>query len=118
MRDESGLHRMELIATRDALDREHIGAVMTYREGQAGVDAAAIDQHGTGAALAAVASFLAAGQIETLTQQVEQRDAGVFQLDVPPDAVDGKADGEAHAGSDQCYGQMEARPPRLIGGRL
>ena len=33
----------------------------------------------------------------------------VFKLDVPPDAVDGKADGEAHAGSDQCYGQMEAR---------
>ena len=52
-------------------------------ERQAGIDAAAIDEDGAGAALAAVAALLGSGQIEPLAQQVEQRDAGVVEHDRP-----------------------------------
>jgi hypothetical protein len=36
--------------------------------------------------------------MQTLAEKVEQRDARVIKLDVPPHAVHGEADGEAHAG--------------------
>jgi hypothetical protein len=42
--------------------------------------------------------------METLTQEVEQRDTGVVQLDVPPYAVNGEADGEAHIGLRSMLG--------------
>ena len=35
MGDESGLHRMQLVAARDALDGEDVGAVMADRQSQA-----------------------------------------------------------------------------------
>jgi hypothetical protein len=35
--------------------------------------------------------------METLTQEIEQRDARVSQLDVPSHPVNGEADGEVHA---------------------
>src|SRR4029079_9245069 len=63
MGDEGGLHRMQLIAARDAFDGEDVGAVMADGEREAGVDATAIDQDGAGAALAAVASLLGAGKV-------------------------------------------------------
>jgi hypothetical protein len=47
--------------------------------------------------LAAVASLLGSGEMETLAQEIEQRDARVFQLDVPSHPVNGEADGEVHA---------------------
>ena len=97
MRDESGLDRMQLVAASDALDGEDVGAVVADRQRQARIDPPTVDQDRTGAALAAVASLLGAGQVETLAQQVEQRDARVSQLDVPPHTVDGEADGEVHA---------------------
>ena len=66
--------------------------------------APAVDQHRAGAALAAVAALLGAGQVEPLAQQVEQRDARVVERDVAPLAVDGEADGESHAVAPiECY---------------
>ena len=97
MRDESGLDRMQLVAARDALDGEDVGAVMADRQSQARIDPSAVDQHRAGAALAAVASLFGSGQVETLAQEIEQRDARVFEFDVPPHTVDGEADGEVHA---------------------
>jgi hypothetical protein len=48
--------------------------------------------------LAAVASLLGTRELQALAKQIEQRDARVGEVDVPPYAVDGKADGEVHAG--------------------
>ena len=60
-------------AAGEALDRLYAGAVVGDREGEARVGPAAVDEHGAGAALAVVASFLRAGQPEPLAQQVEHR---------------------------------------------
>ena len=68
MGDEGGLHRMQLVAARDALDREDVGAVVADRQSKAGIDPPAVDEDGAGAALAAVASLLGAGQMEPLAQ--------------------------------------------------
>ena len=79
MGDEGRLHRMQPVAVRDALDRQDLGAVVADRERQAGIDPPPVDEHRAGAALAAVAALLGAGQIEPLAQQVEQRDARVVE---------------------------------------
>ena len=42
---------------------------------RAGINRFAIDQHGAGAARAAVANFFRAGEIEPVAQGIEQRDA-------------------------------------------
>ena len=63
MVDEGGLHRMQRVAVGQALDGGDLGAVVADRERQAGIDPAAVDQHGAGAALAAVAAFLGAGEV-------------------------------------------------------
>ena len=83
MSDESGLHRMKLVAARDALDRQDIGAVVADRQSQARIDPSAVDQDRAGAALAAVASLLGSGQVQTLAQEIEQRDAGVVRVRRP-----------------------------------
>src|SRR5258708_223947 len=84
-------------AARDAFDREDVGAVVAERQRQARIDPSAVDQDRTGAALAAVTSLLGSCEMETLTQEVEHRDARVSQLDVPSHPVNGEADGEVHA---------------------
>ena len=123
MGDEGGLHRMQLIAARDALDGEDVGAVVADRQRQARIDAPAVDQHRAGAALAAVASLLGAGQVEALAQQVEQRDARVVQLDVAPHTIDGEADGRSSCvapidASIADAGSVDAQRPtrRGVGG--
>jgi len=60
--DEGRLHRVQLPGPAQALDRGDLGALVHDREAQAGIDAAAIHDHGAGAALALVAAFLGAGQ--------------------------------------------------------
>ena len=66
---------------RDALDGEDLGAVVADRQRQARIDPPAVDQHRAGAALAAVAALLGAGQVQPLAQEIEQRDARVVELD-------------------------------------
>ena len=50
---------------------------MHHRQGQAGIGAAAIDQHRAGAALAVVAAFLGVLQRQRFAQRVEHGGAGV-----------------------------------------
>ena len=59
--DERGLHRMQIVTVRQALDRRDRVAVVHHGERQAGVDPAAVDQHGAGAALSVVAALFRAG---------------------------------------------------------
>src|SRR5262249_11480425 len=89
MGDEGGLDGMELVAARDARDRHDVGAVMAARQRQAGIDPPPVEEDRAGAALAAVASFLGSREVETLTQEIEQRDTRVGELDSAPLAVDG-----------------------------
>src|SRR4029077_11680477 len=88
---------MQPVALRDTFDGRDCGAVMAYRQREAGVDPPSVDEDRAGAALAAVASLLGSGEVETLAQQVEQRDAGVVQRDVAPLTVDGETDRQSHA---------------------
>jgi hypothetical protein len=97
MGDESGLDGMELVAASDALDREDVGAVVADRQSQARIDPSSVDQDRARTALAAVASLLSSRQIETFTQEIEEGDPWVSQLDVSPYTVHGEADGEIHA---------------------
>jgi hypothetical protein len=90
---------MQLVAASDALDGEDVGAVMADRQRQARIDPPPVDQNGTGAALATVTSLFGSSQVQTLAQKIQQRDARVFEFDVPPHTVDGEADGEIHAGA-------------------
>src|SRR3954467_13481614 len=96
MGDEGGPDGGKSVAARDAFDCEDVGAVMTDREREAGVDALAVDENGAGAALAAVASLLGSGQVEALTQEIEQRDARIVEDEVAPRTVHGEADGVVH----------------------
>ena len=96
-----------MLALRDALDGEDVGAVMAQRERKAGIDPLAVDQDGAGAALAAVASLLGSGQIQLLTQEIEERRAGVSQRDIAPQPFTVRLMEWFMQGSDQCYGRAE-----------
>ena len=49
------------------------------REREAGIDPPAVDEDRAGAALAAIAALLGAGEVETLAQEVEKRHARVVE---------------------------------------
>src|SRR3954470_4848560 len=114
MSDEGGLHWMKLVAARDAFDGEDVGAVMADGEREAGVDPLAVDENGAGAALAAIASLLGSGQMEALTQEIEQRDARIVEDEVAPRTVHGEADGVVHTRlrSDMDMSRRAARHRR------
>ena len=85
MLDEGGLQRMQRFAVGEPLDRRDRLAVMHHRQRQAGIDAAAVDQHRAGAALAVVAALLRAGEREMLAQSIEQSRARVQRQEMAPD---------------------------------
>jgi hypothetical protein len=97
MGDEGGLHRVQLIAASDALDGEDVGAVVADRQCKAGIDPPAVDEDGAGAALAAVTSLLGSGELEALTQEIEDRHAWIVEDEFAPRTVHGEADGVGHA---------------------
>ena len=69
----------------------YLAAVGACREREAGIDALAVDEHRAGAALAAIAAFLGAGQVQAFAQQIEEGDTRVIKLDSSGNAVDGKS---------------------------
>ena len=70
---------------------------------EARVDPAAIDEDGARAALAVIAAFLAAGELQVFAQRVEQRHARV-ELEGLLRAVDLKIDAEQIGGARGCRG--------------
>jgi hypothetical protein len=58
-------------ACRQPLDGSDLRAILHHREREAGIDAAAVNQNGAGAALAVVAALLGSGEIEIKAQRVE-----------------------------------------------
>src|SRR5215469_2167387 len=74
---EGGLDGVESVALCEAFDGGDFGSIGGDCEGEAGVDAAPVEQDGAGSALAVVAALLAAGEFEVLAQGVEEGSAGV-----------------------------------------
>ena len=93
MVDERLLQRVQFFARGQALDRRDVVAVLHDGEREAGVDAAAVQQHRARAALAVVAALLGAGEAGAFAQQVEQGDprfdveGAVLAVDAQPDGV-------------------------------
>jgi hypothetical protein len=64
--DECLLQWMKGSVDSKALNGRDLGAVFHNRERQTGVDPPSLDQNGTRAALAVIAAFLCAGQLEAI----------------------------------------------------
>jgi hypothetical protein len=73
MLDEGLLQGMKRASLRQAFDRRDLCAILHDREREARVDAPAVEQNGTGAALAVVAALFGPGNVEIEAQRVEQR---------------------------------------------
>jgi hypothetical protein len=72
MINERLLQRMQMPILGQALDARDACAVLHDSERKTRYDAAAINQHRAGAALAVVAALFAACQVEMLAQEIEQ----------------------------------------------
>src|SRR5438477_10675195 len=75
MINESFLHRVHLFGCADSFHGRDFAALGFDGQHRAGINRVAIHQHCAGAAGAAVADFLATGEVETVAKRVEQRDA-------------------------------------------
>ena len=62
----------EVAGLAEAFDGGDFGAGGGYGEGEAGVDAAAVEQDSAGAALAVIAALFAAGEVEVFAEEVKQ----------------------------------------------
>jgi hypothetical protein len=71
--DEGALQRVELAVGGKPFDGGDPDAVRGHGQLQAAVDRLAVDEYRAGPALAMVATFLGAGQLQLFAQQVEQR---------------------------------------------
>lgn len=91
MLDERGLHRVKIAGPPETFDGRDLLSFMHDRECQAGIDAAAIDDDGAGAALAVIAAFLRPSEMEVLAQRIEkggpviQRQMLRFSVDLKDD---------------------------------
>src|SRR5258705_7633201 len=63
---------MQIVALGKTLDGRDRLSVMHHRKRQTGVDAASVNQHRAGAALAVIAPLLRTGQREMFTQRIQQ----------------------------------------------
>ena len=72
---EGFLHRMQLVALGEALDRGDARAVHLRRQHGAALGRIAVDMNDAGAALAGVAADMRAGQAEMLAQELHQQGA-------------------------------------------
>lgn len=114
MPHEGGLHGVRGLRRAQAFDGGHGGALVHHGQAQAGHHPPAIDQHRAGPALAMVAAFLGAGQVQVLAQGVEQRGAGV-QVQAVFLAVHLQGDGQLDPFGDG--GRLHLRAGRSRHGR-
>src|SRR6266542_3365314 len=70
--DEGRLHGVEGVPLGQSLDSRDLLAGVHDRQGQAGVDPPAVDEHGTGPALAVVTALLGPRQAVHFAERVEQ----------------------------------------------
>ena len=77
--DECGLHRVKLFSRGQPFNRRDALSLLRNRQRETRQNTRVIRQHRAGAALAVVAALLGPHQMQTLAQQIQQRDAG-FQM--------------------------------------
>ena len=77
MFDEGFLHRIELVALGQAFDGENLFAFHPHGELAARIHVATVDNHRAGAAFAAVAADLGAGETQLIAQHLGQACCGV-----------------------------------------
>ena len=88
---EGGLHRMQVVRRPKPFDgRDPVALCMTASVRHE-TDASAIDDDGARAALALIAAFLRAGELQMFAQCVEQRCPGI-EFEIVPRAVHGECD--------------------------
>jgi len=69
---EGPLDRVKLAVLGETLDREDLRAIGLDGEDRAGLCRTAVDENGTGAALARVATDMRAGEVESLAQELDK----------------------------------------------
>ena len=69
---EAFLDRVQLAVLLEPFDRDDVGALGLEGEDRAGLDGAAVHEHGAGAALSGVAADVGAGEVQVLTQEVDE----------------------------------------------
>ena len=74
---EGFLHRMQLPALGQTLDRDDLRALTAQREGGTRFHRRSVDMHDTGAALARVATHMRAGQPQLVTKKLHQQSAAI-----------------------------------------
>ena len=104
------LQRVQFVASSEPLDSAHPRALGLHREHQAGPYRLVVDQHGAGAALALAAAVFCAGQLEILTQDIEQG-AGRVGGNRPRFSVYGEIDFGVHKSTvwNSCYNGLVSR---------
>ena len=95
LRQKRLLHRMQLVAVRQPLNRHHLLLVHVADGCDAGSLAHTVDQHRAGAALPLAAAELRPGQLQILAQHFEQRPVRIGG-DGPGFPVQGEADFGVH----------------------
>src|SRR5271163_241716 len=67
------LHRVQLAAGGEALDRRHLGVLAARGQNGAGLDRPAVEMDDAGAALRRVAADMGAGQAQVLAQELDEQ---------------------------------------------
>lgn len=100
---------MERAVRRETLDRRDLAALLHHGQRETRVDPPAVDEDGAGAALAEVAAFLGAGQVQAIAQSVEEGRPHVDR-EAMLRAVHPERDGARPLGDHADAGRAERRP--------
>ena len=73
----AALQRMQVFGGAQAFNRRYPITLVHDSQRQTGVNSPAVDDHGAGPALAMIAAFLGAGQMQMIPQGIEERRSGV-----------------------------------------
>ena len=97
--DKGGLHGVEVAGLAEAFDGGDLGLLVHGGEGEAAIDAAAVEVDSAGSALAVVAALFCAGEMEGFAEGIEESGAGIDGEGVGF-AVDPEGDG---CGAGDCW---------------
>ena len=111
---EAALDRRECAASAERLHCVHPAARYARGQRQAGEARLVVHQHRAGAAFAAVAAGLGAGEADGLAQVVEEKAVAGDRVDAPA-PVEGEFENSGHSGLPACWaglacGALHPRP--------
>jgi hypothetical protein len=74
---EGRLHRMQFAIVAQPFDRGDLGALRLDGQDRASLNGASIQMHGTGAALSGIATHVGSGEMQLITDQLDQKGPGI-----------------------------------------